>query len=160
MPWSRLNGQGKTRNGISLIDVTVTILVMGIFAAVAIPRFADSMHHYRTETAADKVRADLNYARKLAVARSTDVTVEFDTVADNYTLVGIGHPDRVGQSYVVQLNQNPYQSDLASASFGGGSTIVFDAFGTPDNGGTVTVQAGAYSQTVTVDPDTGKATSP
>ena len=72
----------------------------------------------------------------------------------------VDHPRRVGETYTVRLNASPYAVSLASADFGGDERVVFNAYGLPDTGGTITVQSGNSQHTVTLDPDSGKASVP
>lgn len=143
-----------------MIDLVITVMVIGIMAAVAVPRFVGSLQRYRVEAAAKRVQADLGFARRTAMARSTPLTVQFTGASHNYTIVGVDRPDRVGQAYTIQLADSPYQSIIVSAVLGGDESVQFNQYGVPDSGGTITVQSGAFQKTVTIDPETGRATIP
>jgi hypothetical protein len=143
-----------------LIDLTLTVGVLGLLSAVAVPKFFDSLDYHRAKTAAAQVQADLALARQLAMARSEPLAVQFSAASDKYTLEGVDHPDRVGQTYTVLLGGSPHEADLTSASLGGDERLVFNAFGLPDSGGTIAVQSGRWRRTVTIDPETGKAAMP
>ncbi len=151
-----LNG----RSGLTLIDVTITVLLIGIIAAVAVPKFVNTLQRHRVAAAAKKVRIDLELARKLAMTRSSSQTVSFSAGRDAYLLDGIDNPVRVGQPYLITLSDYPYQCQLVGTALGNDQKIVFDRFGRPDSGGTVTVQAGSFQQTITIDPNTGHASVP
>jgi hypothetical protein len=142
------------------VDVTLTLVITGILAGIAVPKFADSLHRYQVESAAAQVQADLAYARQLATSRSNAVTVQFSAASGSYTLLGVDCPDRVGKPYTIQLTEYPHKTKLLAAALGGDEAVEFNAFGIPDSGGTITLQSGAWVQTVTIDPDTGKATGP
>ncbi len=149
-----------SKRGVTLVDVTLTVAILGLLAAIAVPKFTDSLDRYRANTAAGQIQADLNLARQLAIAKSGSLKVQFAAASNQYTLEGVDHPDQMGEAYVIHLNRSPYQADLASASLGGDEAVVFNAFGVPDGGGILTVQSGRWNQTVTIDPDTGKASLP
>jgi len=148
------------RTGYTLLDLAISVLIIGIIAAVAVPRFVDALHEHRAAAAADTIRVDLELARKLAMTRSTTQTVQFLPDSNEYTLIGIEHIHNSSQTYTVRLADPPYSVSLVSASLGGDSDVTFDQFGRPDSDGTITVQAGGFQQTVTINADTGKATIP
>lgn len=157
---SVLRRQFAGRRAFTLVDVTISVLILGIMSAVAAPRFVDSLQRRRVLMAARKIQADLQFARRTAMARGTDVTFQFDTVLHQYSIVGVDRADRVGVAFLVDLTDSPYESKLVSADLGGDTIVQFNYHGVPDSGGTVRVQAGSYQQTVTIDPDTGRATIP
>ncbi|MGE3316528.1 MAG: Tfp pilus assembly protein FimT/FimU [Planctomycetaceae bacterium] len=154
------NFESVERRGFTLVDLTITVLIIGILAAVAAPKFVDSLNRYRVNAAAKRIQVDLSLARRAAMARSTPQTVVFTAASNQYSLVGMDHPDRIGRPYTILLGESPYQSTLVSASLGGDETVVFNQFGVPDSGGVITVQSGVFQQTVTIDSATGKASIP
>ena len=144
----------------SLIELVVVLFIVGLLAAIAVPRFAGSAVRQRVDAAARRVAADLNLARRHAYQSGSSQTVTFDVVADSYELVGMPDPDRPTVDYEVRLSDEPYQAQLLSANFSGNAKVVFDAYGVPDFGGTVVVTVGDRTRTINVDPDTGEAYLP
>ena len=141
----------------SLIELVVVMLVLGILAAAAGPRFANSIVQYRAQAAARRVAADLNFARRNAITTSTPRTVDFDLTNNLYTLAGIKDPDHPAMDYQVTLSNTGYPASVAAADFNGNPTVTFDIFGRPDSGGTVLVQAGSNIEAIAVDAESGKA---
>ncbi len=152
--------QGTARRAFTLIDLVVTMLIIGILTAVAAPKFASALHRTRVEQAAKRIQIDLRYARQNAISRSSNLIVQFNSATDSYTIPALPDLNRPGRPYSVALQSAPYSATLVSASLGLDSDILFDRFGNPDSGGTITVASGGYLQTVTIDPETGKAASP
>ena len=164
MNWHRERRSGPRRTprrpGFTLVDLVVTVLIIGILAAVAAPKFADTLHRTRAESAAKRIKVDLGLARQNAISRSSTQTVQFTPATDDYILPGMADLDHSSQPYSVDLTAAPYKAVLVSATLGGDSDVQFDQYGQPDSGGTITVESAAFQKTVTVDPDTGLASIP
>ena len=81
-------------------------------------------------------------------------------MSGSYSVTGVDHPDHPGQAYVVDLAAYPYNSTVTMGLFGTGLTVQFNRFGKPADGGTLQLQSGSATQTVTLNADTGKASVP
>lgn len=143
------------RRAFSLIELVVVLLIMSIFGAIAAPSFYHSLLFNRVESAARRVKADIDYARQRARLTSTTQTVTFAGAVYTTSTKSI---DRPSQTNTVNLTKSPYSLNSATANFGGGQTLSFDGYGTPTSGGTVVLSAKAHQCTVTVDATTGTAT--
>jgi len=148
---------GAARRGFSLIEVTITMLVIGIMAAAAAPSYFSVVASKRAEMAACRIVADLSLARSQAQQSSQSRTVEFDVPGNQYSLLNVDRLDRSTASHVVNLIDEPFSSQLVTATFGVDAIVIFDMYGRPDSEGTITVQSGNVLRTVTVSPD-GSAT--
>ena len=126
---------------------------------VAAPRFSNALQYHRASSAAKRVAAVLNLARKYAMPASAAQTITFVVASDSYSVTaGLKDLNKVTQPYAVTISDWPYQTQITSANFGGGQTVVINGFGAPDNGGTIVIQAGSYQETIVVDATTGEAT--
>lgn len=144
-----------SRCAFSLVEVVVVLLIMSIFGAVAAPSFFDSLLFNRVESAARRVKADIDYARQRARLTSTTQTVTFAGAVYTTTTKSI---DRPSTTNTVNLTKSPYSLNSATANFGGIQSLSFDGYGTPTSGGTVVLNAKAHQCTVTVDATTGVTT--
>lgn len=150
-----------SRNGFTLIEVIVIVVIISIVALAAVPMMS-SASGVQIRAASSMVAADLEYAKSMAISRGQNHSVLFDKDADSYRLRDqnlnvIGHPVKKGFDYIVdfQKDKRLNKVDIASADFNGTADVVFDSLGSPDSGGSVTLQAGGTTVMITVEPITG-----
>ncbi len=147
------------RRGFTFIELLIVVLVLGIMFAAAVPRFSDSVVRLRLDAAARRIAADLAAAQARARATSSRQTIVFTVppAGSRYQIVGMPDPDRPGATYAVDLANAPYAAALKTVDLGGDTTLIYNGYGLPDSAGTIVVQAGRYTKTVAIDPDTGAA---
>jgi type II secretory pathway pseudopilin PulG len=138
----------------SLVDLVVTVLIIGILTAAAAPRLAGSVSRHRVEAAARRVAADLKYARTHARIKNRAETVSFDAAGDRYSLSTASLTGRPSKPYAVALRDD-FRVDLVSADFAGTAAVTFNAYAVPSTGGAVVVTAGSHQRTIRVAADSG-----
>lgn len=138
------------RAGFTLVDLVMVLLIMGVITAIAVPRFGAGMSRYQVEGAARRVVADLEWARAEAMSQNESIEVQFEFQTHRYVLKGVESIKHDSVDNTVALSQEPYNAQIISA-FGktiGDVThsIFIDAYGQPDQTGTIEVKVGSDSR--------------
>lgn len=148
----------RAEAGFSLIELTLVTVIIGIVAAMAMPRYADALTRYHADAAAQRIVVDLARAQSHAKATSRSTTVWFGTEMDRVKILELTNRDGDVSTYATALDAEPYFANLTSADFGGDEYIIFDGYGQPDSGGTATLRCGGVQRILTINATTGEAT--
>lgn len=143
----------------SMIEVTAVVVIIGIIASMAAPRFAGLLAHQRVRAAAQRITTDLALVKQRAKSTSAGHTLKIVPADNTYTISGMTDPDRPGQPYTVNLGAEPYQAQLKFVALGDDTEIQYDGYGVPDSDGVIIVAVGDYYMLIYVDPDSGVATA-
>lgn len=65
----------RLTRGFTLIELMVTVVVLGLLMTIAVPSFTDMIRNHRSLTAADELTSALNLARVEAVKRGKRVSI-------------------------------------------------------------------------------------
>ncbi len=173
--------QKKTdsRNGaaaFTLIEIMVTVVILGIVALIAVPMMSGAAD-MQVRGAANRLAADLEYAKNMAITHQSPFTVAFDTSASSYEVYDVDsalitHPVTRGDfvvSFPDQRGLGQVRINAAGTSFDGQDEVTFDYLGTPYSGtnttselnsGVITLQdtTGSFALYVKVEPMTGYVT--
>ena len=138
----------------SLIELTMVLTIMGIVAAMAVPRYAAFLSRSHLSAATTRIGADLELVRRTAKQTGASQTVTFNTVSDSYAVTGRNSMDRKSIAHLVQLSQEPYMAQIVSTTFVG-EALTFNGYGEPEAGGSVLIQVGRFQQQIDVTAGTG-----
>ncbi|MCP3999930.1 MAG: prepilin-type N-terminal cleavage/methylation domain-containing protein [Gammaproteobacteria bacterium] len=130
--------------GFTMIELTMTIVIAGIMAAIALPRFGN-ISDIDVYNAARQAKSDIRYTQELAMGKYRETTITFTSDGNTYTITGDVQPRRL-----------PTRS---KAIFDAGSTLefIFNAYGEPitGGGGALTISSGGFTKQITVSNITG-----
>ena len=154
------------KRGFTLIEVVMAIVIIGILAALAIPRF-ESFYSIKLNGAMKKVISDIRYTQQIAVSHHTDSRIIFNTAGDSYNAQEYNATSNNWQSIKDPFTQanldldfrnNPQYAgiDINSVNFGGNNTLQFDWRGVPLYNGTAVFNYKGNQKTVIVETNTGQ----
>jgi prepilin-type N-terminal cleavage/methylation domain-containing protein len=139
----------RDRRGVSLLEVMMVIVIGGLLASMAIPRFANLTSAWRSMGATSQVAADIAYTRMMAVREGRTVSM---TIASNvYTIVAENTDGSARRTLrTVRIQDNFPGTTLAVD--GGVGRFAFDSRGVlKANSGTgITVARNSRSQHLAV----------
>ncbi|MFN3168524.1 MAG: GspH/FimT family pseudopilin [Phycisphaeraceae bacterium] len=162
----------RQSTGYTLIEVLITVSIMGIAAAIVVPNMLQG-GTLGVQAASRMVIADLMFAQNEAMAQQSTRRVTFDADDNSYkvekydanagewvlennpVLGGVG-----GSNYEIDLDDDRRFRDveIVSASFNGSNQIEFHDLGNPSSGGTVRLRFETHVYDVNIAPFTGRIT--
>ncbi|MCB9850356.1 MAG: prepilin-type N-terminal cleavage/methylation domain-containing protein [Phycisphaerales bacterium] len=149
--------KSRCAGAFSLVELVCVVLIIGIIAGLAVPRFANAIARRQSSSAAYRVVQDFALAQHHARITSTNVTLHFDGTTGTYWLDGVPDPDNVSKRYEVHLQDEPYHVASVRAALGGDTELIYDMYGRPDGGGTVRLVIGNIIKSITVNATSGVA---
>ncbi|MBN1510215.1 MAG: GspH/FimT family pseudopilin [Sedimentisphaerales bacterium] len=161
---------GMPGGGFTLIEMILVVLIIGIAAAVVVPMMS-SASSMQIRAAANVVAADLEYAKSMAISRGQAYTVDFSPSTERYWVLDgpsgnvVPHPVKKGFDYMVDFRNDGRldQVQIVSTNLGTYNKVTFDYLGSPydssggplNSAGTIILQAGNMTKTVTIEAVTG-----
>lgn len=139
------------RSGLSLIELTMVLLVMGILSAVAAPRLTSQLNQHSVGSVRSLLQTDLKAAQQEALSTSASVTVSIDKLQNSYSITA----NRNGAAKVlktVQIDDDPWNSVVTSILKGSARTSV-NTISLTING------AGVFAENVEINLASGTATA-
>jgi prepilin-type N-terminal cleavage/methylation domain-containing protein len=163
--------QIRTRRGFTLVEIIIVVVILAIASLVAIPVFSTGAD-MQVRSAANKIAADMDYAKGLAVTHQKNYTVVFTPASESYQIQDadgnvIDHPLRSGQFIeTLSADRRVGRVNIVSTNFNN-DAVTFDYLGAPYSGtdtssplnsGRIILQADAFTLNVDIEPVTGYVT--
>ena len=150
----------RTSNGFSLMELIVVIVLIAIFATIAMTRTRTGLSTIREQIAIDQVTSDIDLVRSMAFGMHETMTIVFSTNEDSYAIFKGPNNSRTAvvdypnsNNGVISLdNSNLREVDIKSVDFNGSSELQFLPLGDINSGGSISLN----DKTITVQPITGK----
>jgi len=134
------------QRGFTMVELVVTIVILGIVSAVVMPRFA-SLGAFDAAGYGDQVQALLRYAHKTAIAQRAVVAADAGT--GGRCVIGSASGTTCDASSCAA--DPSWRAPIASTTVIGGTVFCFDSMGRPyASGASVETPATAMAATATV----------
>ncbi|MDX2016519.1 MAG: prepilin-type N-terminal cleavage/methylation domain-containing protein [Planctomycetota bacterium] len=169
----------RSRRAFTLLETILVIVLVGVVAAVGVPRLVESADRRQLLAEARRLAADLNLVRARAASTSMSYRIVFDIDRDQYSIMpqdgeraarvqeGLtsidAAPSPTGAEVAIDLASTSrtgmltatHGASLSRLDLGGADEIIFNGFGAPDRGGIVVLSRGKYSISITIEKDRG-----
>ncbi len=136
----------KQNSGFTLIEIIVTVIIVGILMAIAIPNLLGLYNQYQVKNALNQVESSVKEAQKQAMRRGKACKIKLDEttvkgkVRDRVTVVTKSDPGESGKNYSNCLTSDrilPEAVDLVTNIPGSTHKISFSHKGNTPTSGTI-----------------------
>lgn len=112
------------RHAFTIVEITVTICILGVLSAIAVPWAGELLDRARVRGAVVEIESTFSGARHIAIARSAQTTVDIDTVAQAiYVSVGVDtlRKREIGADHGVRLSASRVRMSYSATGMGYGA---------------------------------------
>jgi prepilin-type N-terminal cleavage/methylation domain-containing protein len=153
-----------TRTGMSLFEVTIVMLLLAVLAAIATPRFSDSLQNSKLVAAANQIAGHIDYVRRTAMNDGKATTLHCNPTTARYWSNEVRLPHLPDQLLDVDVKSVHHPAFELTADFDGETSLSFDFEGVPHVGltplrsGRVTILSRGRSLDIWIAAGTGDTT--
>ena len=169
---------GTKQSGFTLVELIVVIVIIGIASMIAVPMMS-SAADMQARAAANRIAADIDYAKSLATTHQKAFSVVFNPANESYDIretatdALVSDPMRPGRDYRIDFTAERQLSrvNIISANFDShiSNAVTFNYLGAPYSGkttasasalgtGRITLKADNFTLHVDIEPVTGYVT--
>lgn len=150
--------------GFTMVELVMTMVIIGIISAVAIPRFFDT-NVFQSRGFADQVQTSLRYAQKAAIAQRRNVCVTFTLPAPSTITLRIASLSGAASACDTNLTAPTGGAYVITAPAGiAFSTLPtafnYDALGRPNPGVLPAINIVGATNSINIEAETGYVHSP
>jgi prepilin-type N-terminal cleavage/methylation domain-containing protein len=112
------------RHAFTIVELTVTICILGVISAIAMPSVGKLLDSIHVRDAVLEIESLFSSARHIAIARSAQTTVDIDTV-DQAIYISIGvdtlRKREIGKDHGVRLSATRVRMSYSATGMGYGA---------------------------------------
>jgi prepilin-type N-terminal cleavage/methylation domain-containing protein len=154
------NMTSRASMGFSLMELIIVILLIGIFASVAMTKTRTGLSTIREQIAIDQITSDIDLVRSMAFGKHDTMTIVFSASNESYAILNGPDGSRsLVEDYpnsddgTISLDNSTMRDvNLQSVNFDGESFLQFLPLGDVRSGGSLAIN----NKTITIQPITGK----
>ena len=141
----------RTQAGLTLIELLITTVIVGLVATMAVPRFQKAYDRMKYKTANRDMVSSLKLARSMAITDKAQYGVYFDAETRSYTLffdvTGGSYDYESGVDSVIRIDTLPSDFQYVSTDLEG-NVLFFRPNGSADFNGGGNIYTMAYTDGV------------
>jgi Tfp pilus assembly protein FimT len=112
------------RRGSTIVELAVTLGILSILSAIAIPWMGEILDRVKVRSAAVEIESLFNAARHMAIARAAQATVEIDPAAQSIN-ISVGSDTvrtrKIGAAHDVQISATRARMSYSATGMGYGA---------------------------------------
>jgi prepilin-type N-terminal cleavage/methylation domain-containing protein len=116
------NPRHPRQSGFTLVELIITMVILGIIAGIAIPSFVVMLPNYHLKSAARDIFSNMQQARMAAIQANRSYSILFDTANQSYTI----REDTVPLTTIKTVNFSDYDSGGGITYGNGNATEAID----------------------------------